>query len=288
MGEAMDILKRLTAAVVSIVLAAPAMAGSVFLTGHDPDFHGELGANAAGARAINQAAISYILDPAFNPIVAGGTSMFLFVEGKFSAPGGHTEGVDGIVDSGYILGTDFEHHDASTLNDELDLLGTKYAGIVVASDFGGLLSQDELDILNARSGDIFDFLNNDGGGLYAMAESNGGVGLTPDGGHYGFLPFVVSSTAFDSSEVGVTVTPFGASLGLTNSDVNGNFSHNIFTSTGGLDVVDLYPSGAILTLAGRGTFDPETGLGDVPLPAGLPLLLCGIGVLAAVRRKGSG
>src|SRR6185436_5475856 len=102
---------------------------------------------------------------------------------------------------------------------------------------GALLTQAELNILNANTAAIIAFLNA-GGGLYAMAEGNGGAHLTPGGGHYGFLPFIVSTTSLDQGESGFTVTPFGQSLGLTASDVNGNASHNIFTSTGGMQVVD--------------------------------------------------
>ena len=73
---------------------------------------------------------------------------------------------------------------------------------MVASDFGGILRQAELDILNDRKIDIINFLNA-GGGLYAMSEGNGGVGLTPGGGHFGFLPFVTSSVNLDASEAGL-------------------------------------------------------------------------------------
>src|SRR5438477_11270070 len=38
--------------------AGQAMAGSVFLTGHDPDFHASLGGNGTGAQNINKAAIT--------------------------------------------------------------------------------------------------------------------------------------------------------------------------------------------------------------------------------------
>jgi hypothetical protein len=48
----------------------------------------------------------------------------------------------------------------------------------VASDFGGILTQAELNILNADSSNIINFPNS-GGGLYAMAEHNSGAGLTP-------------------------------------------------------------------------------------------------------------
>lgn len=275
----------LLAGLATALIALPAAAGAIFLTGHDPDFHAKLGANQTGARNINSTAIDFVTDAAFNPFTAGGIGKFLFVESKISPPSGHTDGVGGIVATGFTAGTDFEHHDASTLGDELDLLGTKYNAVVVASDFGGVLTQAELDILNARSSDIIDFLN-DGGGLYAMAEGNSGAGLTPDGGHFGFLPFVVASAALNQPEVGNTVTTFGSSLGLTDNDVNGNASHNIFNGTFGLKTVDLDSSGNILSLAGRGQVDSGTGVTPIPVPGTALLLgfaLAGLGVLRRGR-----
>ncbi|MCH8047360.1 MAG: hypothetical protein IID44_26975, partial [Planctomycetes bacterium] len=128
-----------------------------------------------------------------------------------------------------------------------------------------------------------------GGGLYAMAEGDGGTGLTPGGGHFGFLPFVVSSTSFDSSEAGATVTLFGASLGLTDADVSFAFSHNVFDSagTGGLAVVDTLPSGQILSLAGRGRIDADTGIMDIPEPTTLVIwsLLATLGLSVGWRRR---
>jgi PEP-CTERM motif-containing protein len=268
-------------AIASLLTATSSWAGSIFLTGHDPDFHSLPGNNSLGAQHINQAAINFITNPMFNPFVAAGVREFLFVESKISPPGGHVNGVNGIIASGYKSGVDFEIHSASDLNAQLDLLGTKYGGIVVASDFGGVLTQAELDILDSRSNDIISFLNA-GGGLYAMAESNNGAGLTPKGGRFGFLPFIVSSTSFDQSESGDTLTPFGTGLGLTTTDINGNFSHNIFTSTGGLNVVDRDRSGDILSLAGRGQVNPGTGL--VPEPGSVLLLGSGLAVLIGLRR----
>ncbi len=271
-------------AFLSTLFSVSANAGSVFLTGHDPDFHAH---DSIGARNINTTALDYILDPLHNDIVAGGTSKFLYVESFVPTPSGHRIGSVGLVSSGYALGTDFEKHDATTLGAELDLLGTKYAGLVVGSDFGGLLTQAELNIMNARTSDIFDFLNIKNGGLFAMSESGHGAGLTI-GGWFGFMPFVVSSVPASQSEVGTTVTAFGASLGLTNADVSSNFSHNIFDGAAGLNVVDTDSLGRILSLAGRGEFDPGTGLSTVPLPASAFLLLASLGGIGVLARRHPG
>jgi len=263
----------LACALAMVCAAQAASAASIFLTGHDSDFHASNFAGTAvdspGAVNINQVAIGFIMDPTFNLSVAGGATKFLFVESSINPPAGHRVGKNGIIQSGFTEGTDFDHADASTLNAALDGLGTVYGGIVVASDFGGLLTQAELDILNTRSADIIDFLNIDNGGLFALAEGNSGSGLTPGGGWFGYLPFVASTAGLNQSEAGTTVTAFGASLGLTNADVSSNFSHNIFDATFGLNVVDRDSAGNILSLAGRGIVDPGTGVNPVPVPAAL-------------------
>lgn len=239
------------AGMVAGAASAGSIGGSVFLTGHDPDFHATLGGNTVGAQNINIVAINFIRDPGFNPFVAIAPK-FLFVESHIAVPGGHTVGKNGIVASGYVEGVDFDQADASTLNAALNLLGLPggYSAIVVASDFGGIFTQAELDILNGRQASIATFLNA-GGGLYAMAESNSGSHLTPGAGQYAFIPSIVTALNVDQSEVGNTVTPFGAGLGLTNADINGNASHVVFTYINGYSVVDRDAAGRILSIAGR-------------------------------------
>lgn len=274
----MNRLSRL--AVLALTSAGASWGGAIFLTGHDPDFHASIGGNALGAQRINQVAISYIQNSAFNPFVAAAPK-FLYVQSRITPPSGHIDGKAGIVASGFVEGVDFDHHDATTLNAALNLLGTVYSGIVVASDFGGILTQAELDILNARSADIITFLNA-GGGLYAMAESNSQGALTPNGGQFGFLPFIVTGTPLNQGEVGFTVTSFGASLGLTNADINGNASHNIFPGSFGMNIVDLDADGNIMSLATRSQVGPG---GLVPEPSSFLLATVGM-AMVMMRYRG--
>lgn len=153
---------------------------------------------------------------------------------------------------------------------------------MIASDFGGILRQTELGVLNSHSADIIAFLNK-GGGLYAMAEGNNGAGLTPNGSWFGYLPLVATSTDKNQSEVGNTLTAFGASIGLTTSDVSGNASHNVFGGTFGLSIVDQDPAGSILSLAGRGSVD-NGGVG-MPEPASLGVLAQGPAAFGLARRR---
>lgn len=235
---------------------AASRAGTIFVTGHDPDYHATIGYHAAGASRILQVAIEYILHAGYNPYAGHTPVRFLYVESRIPVPDPplHSRGRDGLVNSGYIEGPDFEWHDASDLAGELAQLGSKYAGLVVASDYGATLTQAELDVLNDNAETIANFVNS-GGGIFAMAESNLGAGLTPNGGHYKFLPSLVTTVPGTEFEIDYTLSSFGESLGLVRDDINDNVRHCIFSPVAmlmpDLMSVDFDTHGNTITLAGR-------------------------------------
>jgi hypothetical protein len=231
--------------------------GSIFLSGHDADLHADVGLNNAdGAENIVKVAVRFVMDPSRNTFVRAGITKFLFVQttNAIASDVQNTpdlQGVDGLVAAGFDLGVDFEHHGQATLEEALGRLGTEFAGIVVGSFIGTPIEKPEFDILNRQSARIIEFLNR-GGGLVAMSQSDALGGALPEGGYYGFLPFVVSSDPLNQRESGNTLTALGSELGLVTADINGNVSHNIFIEDSGLEVVDRDPFGNILSLAGHG------------------------------------
>lgn len=268
-----------------------AFGNAIFLTGDDPDYHW-IGPNSQGAKDLLQVGIDYVMNPHRNSF-AGSIDKFLFVQGATTSPGccvDHVDGSLGLNSIGLVTGVNFDIATASNLTSSLGLLGTTYSAIVIGSDFGGTLTQAELNILNADSLGIMNFLN-DGGGLFAMAESNSYVtgdptstGLTPGGGQFGFLPFVHSTYCGNPGalETGSSLTAYGSSLGLQTSDINGNYAHNCFGGSYGLNVVAYDATGHIVTLAGSGTVTPT---GVVPEPASIFLLATGLSGIAAARKR---
>ena len=184
-------------------------------------------------RILLRAGLNFVTGGTFDD---GAATKFLWVESRISpTPEGHRVGEVGLNTIGLTLGTNYDRVNAAEL---ASVNFSNYTAIVVASTFGGLLGQDELNTLSARKVDIASFVNL-GGGVFAMAECDNsptcqGDLVSDPSSVFAWLPVVVSSVAANAP---FTVTPFGAGLGLTNDDVN-DPTHNSFGLTGGLNVVD--------------------------------------------------
>ena len=280
-SDPMGLLQLAFVAATLLVSPALSSAGNVFVSGHDSDFHATGGPNPTGAQHLIQDSLTFARN--------GNTAPILFIQSDTSnlSLGDHLNSALGLQASGYTAGNTPGNHyvqvDAATFaTTNLSL----FSALFIPSDHGGTLTGNDLQALNARSADILAYVNA-GGGLVAFAEDGFHQPATvgPQPAVFGFLPFLVTSTALSEAENGNTLTAFGSSLGLTNSDINGNFSHNIFTATGGMTVVDRDSGNEILSLG----FSGQLGSGGVVgVPAPMSLLLIGTGFLGVtlVRRRG--
>jgi hypothetical protein len=261
----------LAAGILGVGAGSNAFAGSVFVTGHDPDFHGYVGANAVGAQNLIKQALNFTRDGNTAPI------LLLETSNDNAFLGDHVDSEQGLIASGYSGGNTAGNHYVKVSASQFATVDlSQYSSLFIPSDHGGSLTGDDLKALDARAGDVMAYLNA-GGGLFAMAEDgfHTATASPPEAALFGFLPFLATSAPQQEYENGNVLTPFGLSLGLVNGDINGNFSHNIFTSTGGMTPVDRDAGGEILSLAWRGGITT----GGVP-DGGSSLLLLGLGSVA--------
>ncbi len=246
-------------------------AGNVFVTGHDPDFHGVLGANAVGARNIVSAGLDFARNGNSAPI------LYIQTSTANNALGDHTDSEAVLPLVGYTpANTPGDHYVKVDAAQFASATLADYSAIFVPSDHGGSLTGDDLAALNARALDIQAYANA-GGGIVALSEDGFRQPATagPQPVDFAFLPFVVSAAALSQGESGFTVTPFGSSLGITAADVNGNFSHSVFTSIGPFQVVDRDAAGQVVTIALSGS---------LPEPSALVMSIAGL-IGVCVRRS---
>jgi hypothetical protein len=279
-------LKRMVAvlaAAVALMASAGAQAGPVFLTGHDPDYHAQ--GQPSGIHEL-QAALKFVT----NDTYAGGVDKFLYVTSYITPFGDHRNGILALTGNpatnsglGLVQGVNFDTADASQLP---GVNFADYSAIVVASDYGGILTSNEIDALIARKDDIKNFING-GGGLAAFSEcgpafSNCEGDLVSGATNlFGFLPITASAVNTTAPYI---LTPFGLSLGLLPSDVDDCCTHNSFANAAGLNVVDFDQAGIPTTLAGN-VHVGGGGFTGVPEPATWALMIAGFGLAGAALRR---
>lgn len=263
---------------IGLTIANQASAGPIFLTGHDPDFHS---VESLGAQTLLKAGLNFVTGGTYDDGGAG--NKFLWVESRISVPGGHRVGENGLGLVGLTLGVNYDRANAAEFA-TVNL--SSYTAIVIASSFGGLLTRDELDALIARKTDIAAFVNT-GRGLMALAEcDNCGadlLGVNPN--LFGYLPLPGVVATGTSGPYTVTAAGNAAPFFLTSADLN-DPTHNSFSSTGGLLVLDTQPDGNAVTLAGNvGITETEFTPSGAPAPGALALVGLGLFGLGALRRR---
>lgn len=259
-----SVFSALLGAVTLAAIPVAANAGAVIASGHDADFHAAyLPQNYEGARHMLQRFVHYAANGKADPRI-------LLVTGQLCGTCyGEIDSRFGI--SAALVPTVVAGYDAACAGGGpgfLDLdtvlapayLAAHYDVIIVASNFGGSLSTDEVDIVNSHANDIRKWLNDsDDRGAIFLAESDDPTDCdpVPAAMAYRVVPFLRPSTPVhrDELEVDNVLAAAGVAMGLDPTDVNGNFAHHTFDDDGKLDVVDLTPDGRILTLAYRGHID---------------------------------
>lgn len=265
------------ASVALLAAAGSASAGAVYLTGHDPDFHAQ--GQVSGQNQLN-VALNFVTGGSYNT----GSQKFLWVESFLPAIGGHLIGANGLNAIGLVQGVNYDWVDAAGFAALPNF--NSYSAIAVASSFGGMLTDAEIVALTNRKTDIANFINA-GGGLFASSECGVGFGscdatlVNASTPLYGFVPIGVSSA---NTTAPYFVTPYGASLGLTNADVQDCCTHNSFLNAAGLNIVDTDLAGIPTTLAGVVTIGGG-GFQGVPEPGTWAMMIVGVGLIGLVARR---
>ena len=271
-------LKRLTSAVLLAAgLTSGAHAGSIFLTGHDVDFHG-------GQNGFDTVILDYLRGGG-TPIAASSYRVGMIRSAEIGG------GVGGVLAGSWAGGVTFADPSTFTAATFATFLGTIDV-LVVAShtSCGGCdLSTADSNALNAFAPQIASFFNA-GGDIWG----NTGATLST---YYNFLP---SSAAASGSAIsgssGFTCTAAGVAIGINcsaggTSHINGHQTHNRFSAFDsdftvfeirGDEVVSIGIRDAVIT---DGGIDPGPGPGGVPEPGSLALVGLGALGLAWSRRR---
>lgn len=253
-------------ALAGLIGVGPAMAGNVFLTGHDNDFH-----QSANAKTAMTGALSFVENGSSLPVLTFDAGSEL--TGLLTSMGVSFVNVN---PSGPISDSVFDH--------------TLYSAFVVASvtSCGGCdNTPDDIANIASHSAAIASFFNA-GGGIIGLAGAD-------DPNAYAYVPESATNAGGNPPRTGYVTTAQGVLLGIP--AVNGDTTHNFFDEpgSGGLspnyvvterlgDPVTGTPE-SIALKGGHITCTGPTCHISTPEPMGLTLLGAGLIGLGAVRRR---
>lgn len=266
---------RTLIATVAFALSGSAFAGPFILAGTDADDHGFTdGTVNHDGWFFMQRAIENIA-----PGVTNGNKTVVSLGSSGSALTAAQSAFEksSLASSGWT----FLNIDGAAAIDAFLAGGAAGAGILMLDSgefnvFGGLDSSEEA-ALAARASAIDNFLGM-GGGLFSQANS------------YGWLNAIIPSiVTVDESNTGIDLTAAGSSAfpGLSNSDLSSGPYHLAFQNYGAVPVLGVgsFTGSAIIIGANGGSISDPGGNGDVPEPASMALVIGGLGLLGAARRK---